>query len=355
MSHPSYAVRHLAALDGIRALAVVAVMLAHGSYGYMPGGIFGVDLFFVLSGYLITRILIREFEATGRVYFRLFYLRRAYRLLPALIAALLLARLLWQNPMQVTDLYSWGECCVAVFFYYANFVRQHLGILDHTWSLSMEEQFYLIWPVALFYLLKKGSRFSLVFWPVVIICGATVLRFVLFASGSSIDLYAFGPARIDSIMIGALAGLYVENPASQAVIRRWAAWRFPEVILVAFLPALFLVGSDTSWLYFGGFTLIALLGAVFLLGIAHDDRPTMLRQVLSSRGFRWIGKRSYGIYLYHVPIFWALESFRVPHSNVNFLSVSLARFAVVFAVAGVSYQFLEMPFLRRKEHLRPSA
>jgi peptidoglycan/LPS O-acetylase OafA/YrhL len=129
-------------LDGIRCIAILAVMVFHASYGHFSGGFLGVDLFFVLSGYLITRLLWEEFQVTSTIHLKLFYAKRALRLLPALIVALALAGLLWPN----NDLTAWGIASTASLFYFANLVRADMGCLAHTWSLSIEEHFYLLWP-----------------------------------------------------------------------------------------------------------------------------------------------------------------------------------------------------------------
>ncbi|WP_390623697.1 acyltransferase family protein [Telmatocola sphagniphila] len=149
---------NIPALDGLRAVAACLVLIHHGSYGRLPGGWIGVDLFFALSGYLITGILAAELSRTGRIRFGRFYIRRVLRLLPALIATVLLAGLLWPITPFKSPTPSWLEAAAAALFYVANLVpAESLGSLSHCWSLAIEEHFYLLWPPILAVAWRHGG------------------------------------------------------------------------------------------------------------------------------------------------------------------------------------------------------
>ena len=326
-------------------------MFSHGSYGFLPGGFVGVELFFVLSGFLITRLLVQEQLATGRMHLKLFYLRRLCRLFPALLTTIVIARIL--NQFAPADALSWRESATAVLFYVGNFFFPHLGLLTHTWSLSIEEQYYLVWPIVLMFFLGSRNRCLLPAFVLVAVGGIVVLRaWLQFEHFEAICLYTFTPARVDGVLLGSLLGLMVNTQPLKHIVPIFYKWRVPELILVGFAILLIRTTLIDPPLYFGCFTLIAASFWLLLLCIIYGERNHYLIRVLDSPPARWIGRRSYGLYLYHVPIFVAFESLRMPKSGANFILVSLLRFGVSFGVAAISYKFLEMPFLKRKAHLR---
>jgi len=166
-----------------------------------------------------------------------------------------------------------------------------------------------------------------------------------------INLYTFTPTRIDGILLGSLLGLLGETAQSRAAVPVFYAWRVPELVLIAFAILLMRTDLGDPALYFGCFTLTSASFALLLLCIIYGERTHYLIRVLDSPLPRWIGRRSYGLYLYHYPIFVAFEGLRVPKNNANLVLVTLLRFSVSFAIAAISYRFLEMPFLKRKPHV----
>jgi peptidoglycan/LPS O-acetylase OafA/YrhL len=328
-------------------------MISHASYGLLPGGYVGVELFFVLSGFLITRLLFREQLATGHVRLKYFYLRRLCRLMPALVATLILARIL--NRFGPANALPWWQSATAALFYFGNFLFVHMGLLTHTWSLSIEEQYYLVWPIVLILFLGSGNRRLLPGFILLAVGGIVLLRIWLqLEHFKAISLYTFTPARIDGILIGSFLGLVEDAAPLKGAVPIFYAWRVPELILVGFAVLLIRTNLSDPPLYFGCFTLIAVTFWLLLLCIIHGDPTQYLIRVLDSPLLRWIGRRSYGLYLYHYPIFVALESLRMPKSNANLVLVTLLRFSVSFGIAAISYRFLEMPFLKRKARLRGS-
>jgi peptidoglycan/LPS O-acetylase OafA/YrhL len=301
-------------LDGLRGVAVLAVVVAHAWPALLPGGWVGVDLFFVLSGYLITRLMIEERDRTGRVDLRAFYRRRVLRLAPALV--LLLAVLLavgTATPGQAATVYltNW----VLAF-------GGDAGALDHTWSLAVEEQFYLLWPVG-FLLLRHRPKVI-----VGIVAAVVVWRFALAAGGASdYRTYAGFDTRADALLIGCLLAFL---PISHRL--RWAAVALLVVVGVA-------VPHDNPVMAFGGYTAVAVAAAVV---IAAATGPWAW--ALSWRPLVRVGRVSYGLYLFHSPIMgWLIA--RHIYDGPTLLIVGGGT-ALVAALA--SYALIERPFLALK-------
>jgi peptidoglycan/LPS O-acetylase OafA/YrhL len=337
---------YVPALDGLRAFAVVLVILLHISYGYFYGGRIGVDVFFVLSGYLITGLLAVEFSASGTIRFDLFYARRFYRLLPPIVLTLLLAFLLRPcGPWPLSS--TW-----AVLFSYANFLpKDRLGMLSPTWSLSVEEQFYLLWPMFLLFLLKrkKGVFFRLVL-PAMLAASSVALMVVLSARGVDREfLYTFTPTHMDGLFVGAVVALLGRGPRVQQVAHTCSRFWLPEVVLaIILLHGLHILPYGDLLLPFLKSPLFGLL----ILCIVYEKREVFYIRLLRLPWAVWLGKRSYGLYLYHLPISYGLEVFRVKGSVVNLLVISVLRVVVPIIIADLSYRYIEMPFLRKKNTLK---
>ncbi len=305
---------HLPALDGIRALSVTAVFLYHTRFPWAAGGFLGVESFFVISGFLITSLLLREWLGSGRIDLKGFWLRRARRLLPALWALLLaapVAAALWM-PGALPRLW---EDTVAALVYATNWayiVRQipyfeqfaQPPLLQHLWSLAVEEQFYIVWPLVVFAAargLKLGSLRDarrLVPGLAVAALASTIWMAVSFdPQGDASRVYFGTDTRAAGFLVGALLAA-VWQPTGESG-RRWedvAGWVALGALLIAFVS----VDEFTPWLYRGGFLMIAALTAVVIrLTLV---KGTSIEAVLASRPFAWIGARSYGLYLWHWPV-----------------------------------------------------
>jgi peptidoglycan/LPS O-acetylase OafA/YrhL len=342
------------ALDGVRAVAVLAVIAHHAVGRVAAGGGLGVDVFFVLSGYLITRLLGDEWRATGTIHFRTFYLKRAYRLLPALLACTLLAGVWWLLPHgDVAGVWSWPRTALVVLGYVGNFFWLHLGPLSHTWSLSVEEQYYTLWPVSFALLMRWRGRISPAWTVALVVAALAALRAWLRHADALApeDLYAFTPARIDGILIGAWGAMVERTNAARRSIDALDAARAPLVAAAAFAVGVVLVRPYDAWLAMGGSTVIALASLAALLAIVHGERATAARAVLSSPALVWIGRRSYGLYLYHVVVFSLSGRLDVPRTGALGVAFQGARVVAAFGVAALSYRYVETPFLRRKQSL----
>jgi peptidoglycan/LPS O-acetylase OafA/YrhL len=344
--------RRLPALDGIRGLAVLSIMLFHTGATWFAGGGIGVDVFFVLSGFLITGLLLDERGATGRVRLPAFYARRALRLLPALL--LVLAFLLVWSVVGGLGAQQVGELRRGVVFtlvYAANLQTAFLGELPpfsltaHMWSLAIEEQFYLVWPVVLVLLLRAGLRRRAVLVVVLAAAAASALwRAHLWHGPADVLRVYYGPdTRADGLLIGCALALV----ASRA--------RLPRLPVLTVLGGAFLVGQvrlDThlgSFGYEGGYVLTALAAAAVLVGVVGAPAALPAR-LLGGRPLAAVGTISYGLYLWHWPVFLILNPGRL---ELDWFPLQVVRFAVTFAVATASYLLLERPALRLRRRFRP--
>jgi peptidoglycan/LPS O-acetylase OafA/YrhL len=326
----------------VRGIALISVLAMHVSYVLISGGGLGVDLFFVLSGFLITRLLLRELESTGSVDLARFYLRRAGRLYPALLVALLLAFVLW--PLSETSKGPWSDAFFPVAFYYANYIEpDRLGTLIPTWSLAVEEHFYLAWPLFLTLLFARGKR-AIGGFLFLLICVSVAYR----AYNYEIlrlprPAYTETLSRVDALAIGALAATFGLSWLAAQPRARNLASAVGLLALAAFLALVLRAPHLASWLFNGGYTLVALLSAVLVLAAATVAPGTLLSRVLGHRVLCWFGTRSYGLYLFHMPVVHAFEHLRERQDPMNFVLVTIGRVGVTALIAELSFRFLETP------------
>ncbi len=353
--------RHLPGLDGVRAIAVVAVLLFHADPSWLPGGFLGVDVFFTLSGFLITSLLLAELDVSGRLRFGRFYLRRARRLLPALFAVLVATAILAATVAQdAADRVR--EDAVAAFFYVTNWWYVLHGtnywdftgrppLLQHLWSLAVEEQFYLVWPVLLLALWKIGRVRGVLVGAVLGALGSTALmawysvQNDIPAAADASRVYFGTDTHAMTLLVGAaVAAVWSPGRLNSSLTDRGrTVTALLGVLGLAGLVAIFLeVDETTSWLFRGGFLVLAVAAALVVVGAAVVG--TWFSVPLGRQPLRWIGERSYGIYLWHWPIFMVLR----PGVDVDAdgWTVQVARFALTLAAAELSYRFVEMPVRR---------
>lgn len=339
---------HQPALDGLRAFSILAVLILHANLiielpaTLLPGGFLGVDVFFVISGFLITSLLVEEYSATSAVSLRRFYIRRALRLLPALFLAILIvgAIALFVEPslLGLTPLRS------ASLLYFTNWVRAYepsrLWIFSHFWSLAIEEQFYVVWPLVLVVLLRSRLRPQTIIGIVIgLALLSASLRSVMYAGAVPINrLYHGSDTRADALLIGCALSLILhwipDAFQNEQAIRK--AGRAGVIVLVAMV---LIVTDGFPLLYFGGFTLAALAAAAIILRVVQVEPPKTLTRPVAL----WIGRRSYGLYIWHWPAFYLTRL----ALGKGWLTVAIG-VALTFIVAGLSYRFIELPFLRRK-------
>ncbi|HEV7631487.1 MAG TPA: acyltransferase [Steroidobacteraceae bacterium] len=340
-------------LDGLRGIAILAVLGIHT--GLLSGGRAGVDIFFALSGYLITGILLREHARTGSINLLNFYRRRAVRLLPALFV-FLAAIALWSQfrPLfPVSNL----RALEATLFYFANMQivwlvpnPEQLGPLTHTWSLSIEEQFYAAWPLLMIAGLRLRTSRDMLFG--VVSAGAVAIllwRLWLQFHGAAPDrIYFSTDTHSDGLLIGCALALLPQwldafLQRFRALLCPVAGWLLLWTVLTPFMR------SPESWI---SISLAAACSAVLIWSVPHSLR---LRQALSYPALVWLGLRSYSFYLWHFAVFWA-EPFKplgLPAPLPLFLGIGLS-----LLLADVSYRWIELPALRANrphaDGLRPS-
>lgn len=327
----------------------MGVLLFHAD-GFLRGGYLGVDLFFVLSGYLITALLLAEQQATGRIGLYAFWVRRCRRLLPALLAlmpAVAAYGLFFAQPEQLVKLRNQA---LATLGYVANWQaiferRSYWGLfaapspLEHTWSLSIEEQFYVVWPILVMLLLRR-FRARAVLLVAGVLTGASMLAMVLlFSPGDTSRAYLGTDARMASILAGAALSTLLPpgSPRSARFVRVADAL---GVVAVLGLAVAWCTLPGKSWfLYHGGFWLCE-LGVLALIGCASQGDRSFVARAFSWRPLVWLGTISYGAYLWHWPINVLLTPERVLLSG---LPLQVLRIALSLAVAAVSYRFIERP------------
>ena len=353
-STPSNRLAYRPGLDGLRALAVAAVFLYHANVGWMPGGFLGVDLFFVLSGYLITSLLLHEFSADGTIDLARFWIRRARRLFPAvalvILFALLATLIIARDDLgrtradalsAVVYLTNWHEV-VASHSYFNQFGRPSL--LQHLWSLAVEEQFYLVWPLLMITGLRRLHPRNLVVLTGVLAIASCALMWLLFnPSGDPSRVYYGTDTRAFTLLVGALLAFTL--PAAQRALQQRAAGvNVADAAGVAALVGMLVLFATLQdyqpWLYRGGFVLAALTGAVLVAAVAHPGGR--LGQALGSQPLRWLGARSYGIYLWH----WPIMQLTRPGIDLQLPAtlVVLLQAAATVGAAALSYRYVEIPF-----------
>jgi peptidoglycan/LPS O-acetylase OafA/YrhL len=350
----------IVALDGLRTLAIIVVVLYHLHVPNFTGGFVGVNMFYVLSGFLITSILLREHTVTGRIRLGRFWTRRALRLYPALLVMVIVAACVWP----IADTWSkanvdvWRSVTLAL-TYTSNIGRwlfhQSIGALDQTWSLGMEEQFYLVWPPILVLLLwlKLRKRWMLGAL-VVLVAASAVGGWLLYAprSGSATPDVYFSPVlNVGPLLMGVILALLLtmERPRRilAGAIGEWSTW-----IGLAGLVAIDLTirsGWQEQQAVFG---IVLPLSAVstWLLLAGIVSRRTAVSRVLSLTPVAWFGRNvSYSLYLWHVLVIAMIRPL-IP-GNLGKLSA----FVIAVAVALASHYLVEKPFLRLKKRFEPRA
>jgi peptidoglycan/LPS O-acetylase OafA/YrhL len=341
--------RHVPALDGLRGLALLGVLLFHAN-GALPGGYLGVDLFFVLSGFLITSLLLAEHRETGRIALAPFWIRRARRLFPALLSLMPIVAIYGRYFARTEELVTVRAQALAALAYVANWqaIFRHQSYwqlfaapspLEHTWSLSIEEQFYVVWPLLVSFLLRRRTERTLL--GVCLALGALSMAAMLlvFDPGNTTRAYLGTDTRMTGILLGAaLATLISPND-------RFAARTVRALDACGLLAAL---GLGVAWatlrgtnpfLYHGGFWLTE-LAALSLIACAIAGDRSVVARALAIRPLTWLGTISYGVYLWHWPVNVFLTTER---THLHGLGLHALRFALTLAIAIVSYRFLEQP------------
>jgi len=369
--YPAPKFEYQPALDGLRALSVLGVLLYHAGVSWAPGGFLGVDAFFVLSGFLITSLLVDEWRKRGRIDFRAFWARRARRLLPALVLVVIAVGAYALFAARPDELERIRGDTFGSLLYVANwrqlFESSYFAQLStpsplrHTWSLGIEEQWYLVWPLALVLVLRvtSGRRWAVIGVTAALAIGSAALMAALFDPGRDPSRVYYGTdTRAQALLLGAALALLLARPQQRSPRRRsgpasdvagLVGLECVGILAVVYLGWLWTHVADTStWLYTGGFLVEGVAVAVLVAAATRPYSP-ILGPVLSLTPLRAIGWISYGLYLWHWPVYVYLTPARTDMDGVPLLVV---RLSVTFAIALVSYRLVEQP-IRHRTMSRP--
>ncbi|MGH2457058.1 MAG: acyltransferase family protein, partial [Candidatus Limnocylindria bacterium] len=337
-------------LDGLRAIAVSGVIAYHLNSTWLPGGYLGVDLFFVLSGYLITTILVTEHRRTGGIDLPAFWSRRVRRLLPALAVLLVVlsAEILLRGD-ELAAASARGDLLATLFYfanwhfiwtdqsYFAQFVDA--SPVRHAWSLAIEEQFYIAWPLLVGVVLARAGRRGLAVVAGILSLASIAAMWLLFDVAADPSRAYYGTdARIYQILVGALVAL--------ALLSRWrapilaAARRLAIPALAVVLAMMVLLADDAALYYHGAAVAFVIAGAVLIAGLEAGSR---LGRLLSLRPMVAIGLVSYGLYLWHWPVTLFVQRQLGPTSALPAAAVVVGATALL---AGLSYVLVEQPIRR---------
>ena len=333
-------------IDGLRALAVVPVILFHAGFELFGGGFIGVDVFFVISGYLITTIIIEDME-NDRFSFLYFYERRVRRILPALFFVILVCvpfAWMWLMPGQMKD---FSQSIVAVTLFVSNLLFwKESGYFDsaaeekpllHTWSLAVEEQYYVLFPIFLFLAWRLGK--TRVFWIIVIMASLSLILSEWGSRNKVTANFYLAPSRAWEIFAGSITAFVVQKKGVQ---------KNETMSLLGLLAIIFAFFFYDEKIPFPSFyTLIPVVGVVLL--IMFGDKETLVAKLLGSKLFVGIGLISYSAYLWHQPLF-AFAKIRTLGEPPQLLMLVLAVFSLFLAF--VSWRYIEKPFRNKKQYTR---
>ena len=352
-------VRHISSIDGLRAIAVTAVVLYHLGISWIPGGFLGVDLFFVISGYVITRLILDSINQSSALDLRAFYAARLRRIYPGFIFMVIctiifigvwapeaIKRFLTDLPYALTGSINW-YLVARNQDYFETIGRPPL--LQHTWSLAVELQFYLIWPIILLTVLKYFGKKNVarIALAIAIISGVTLFIVSLSldqANAKQISHIYFGTDThsLGLFLGSALAVSWIPQNLSAAITKR-----AQDVIdgigvvgLLGLISVFLFIDQSNANLYRIAFPLAGIFGCLVIISLVHP--ASRFAPIISTAPFRWVGQRSYGIYIWH----WVI--FQVTRPSVDLSgqtwALYLARVLLVLALADISLRWVEIPF-----------
>jgi len=351
------------ALTGVRFVGVFFVMLYHANVPWMQGGFFMLDVFFVLSGFLITSLLVSEMTETGNLRLGRFWSRRAKRLVPALfvlLAAVAIYAALVPNPLGAADLRGDG---IAALFYVSNwrfalsgasyFDNFNPSLFRHTWSLSIEEQFYVVWPllfIAGYKVLKGRLELMALIAGIGAIASALWMGFLYEPGVNPSRIYYGTDTRLQALLIGVGLALISRGNTRRFLPEKWIhvlGW----MGYAAFALLLVVTDPNDEWIFRGGFMLFSLISAFVVFAHAGPD-TTRLNRMIGWLPILWLGSLTYGLYLWQWPVFIVLDEARTGIGGVPLFAL---QFTVTLALSAASYYLVETPIRRSSFAFRSGA
>ena len=332
-------VKYIDAITGLRTIAVLVVFLCHSYPDLVPGGFIGVDVFFVISGYLITSILLKEVARSGTISIAGFYRRRALRILPASLFCTLIVYLLGRNLLQYqgenADLNA-----AASAFSFMNWLRAFSsttgGALGHYWSLAVEEQFYAFWSLIVLAVTAQRSARSVPKVAAVLLILSILWRTYLWMSGADADrLYNGLDTHCDGLLIGCMIAGLQDHLAKTGISSLW------PLAAVAFAVELFVFEAESQWLWLYILTASLTAGLIVTSAIATGNP---LARLLATKPLVFLGKRSYSFYLWHLPIISFFFA-----SGISRSLWIVPSFILCLILSELSYRLIERPFLQFKD------
>lgn len=342
----------LPALDGIRGIAVLAVLGHNLGWNWLKGGFFGVDIFFALSGFLITTLLLEEYSQSGTISLAGFFRRRALRLWPVLVAlvAFSLLSVVLFNPAVTPE--RLALVAVSVLGYFSNYVlttdsQSWTGGMSHTWSLAVEAHFYIFWAVTVFAVTRRRGL-DLKYLAITAVCiaaGSAVWRIFVWNISSDFNWpYCVTDTRLDAVFLGVLASIFRLRQLAFQIGRRII--HGTEIACIALLIALFYgVRQSSAIPYWGGFTLAGAIAALLILTTLLSEH-SLVAGVVKSPWLVWFGKISYSIYIWHVPMSKLVRADRLIALGVPSPAAEMVRAAASIVVAAGSYYLIEKRFIK---------
>ena len=353
--------RYIPAIDGLRAFAVFAVILYHMNLPFAQGGLLGVTVFFVISGYLITGLLTAEWESSGTINLPQFWLRRIRRLFPAIVVVIVVMAAVF-TIASPTLLAKMRPDIIPGLFWFENwwYILRDLSYfeaagapspLTHFWSLAIEEQFYLVWPILLLCVYKAGAKKKLVRRICLALAAVSAIAMAVLydPAGDPSRVYYGTDTRAFSLLIG--AWLSFAWPGAQLTpegtrnVPATSARVLDAVGVAAFLGIVamcVLISGYSDFMYYGGLVLCSVLSAVVIAVLAHPS--SLFARVAGCKPLVWIGQRSYGMYLWHFPIIELLQP-----RNATALPwwIHLVEIALILVISHLSYEFIETPIRKQ--------
>lgn len=369
MSKTRARLRQVAGLDGLRGLAVAAVVVYHFFGDVLPGGYLGVDMFFVLSGFLITSLLLREYDTTGTVNLKDFWVRRLRRIMPTAIVVLVVCTAIvgviggdfavnirTQFLGSLFFVSNWTQIATSASY----FADSEVEVFAHYWSLAVEEQFYLLWPLALFALLAAWGarkRLHIALASLLAAVASAIAMAVVYSPDADptrvyygTDTHAFG------LLIGAVLAMLLTTskadpkrdswPVLELTRARFLASLIGLVAAAIYVVQLFVMADDGNFPYWGGLFITSLAGAGMIYAVVYEVAP--LRWIFEFPLMRYLGQRSFSIYLWHWPVIMIIREL-VPEETLDGHAVwwGLLAVAVSLGLSELSYRWIENPFRRK--------